>query len=158
VSRTVTITPVRKSVVVKVAPALAFDIFTGCIDTWWPKTHSMGGAPFKTSRIEPFVGGRWYAEREDGSELSIARVLVWEPGRRVVFHWEITAGWKRDACNPSELEVNFIADGAATRVELEHRGFDRVGQEAGRQFRNDVERGWPVLLDLYSAEVIRRTS
>ena len=157
-SRTVTITPVRKSVVVNVPPTLAFEIFTGGIDTWWPKSHSMGGAPFKTSRIEPFEGGRWYAEREDGSELSIARVLVWEPGRRVVFRWEITAGWKRDAANPSELEVNFVADGAATRVELEHRDFDRVGQEAGEQFRNDVERGWPVLLDIYGAEVIRQTA
>jgi uncharacterized protein YndB with AHSA1/START domain len=154
----VTITPVRKSIVVNVDPALAFEIFTGGIDTWWPKSRSMGGAPFKTSRIEPFEGGRWYAQREDGSELNIARVLVWEPGRRVVFRWEITAGWKRDAANPSELEVNFIADGATTRVELEHRDFDRVGQEAGEQFRNDVERGWPVLLDIYSAEVLRRTS
>jgi uncharacterized protein YndB with AHSA1/START domain len=156
-SPTVTITPVRNSVVVNVAPTLAFEIFTGGIDTWWPKSHSMGGAPFKTSRIEPFEGGRWYAEREDGSELSIARVLVWEPGRRVVFRWEITAGWKRDAANPSELEVNFIADGSATRVELEHRDFDRVGQEAG-EFRNDVERGWPVLLGIYRTEVIRQAS
>jgi hypothetical protein len=158
VSPTVTIAPVRKSVVVNVAPTLAFEIFTGGIDTWWPKSHSMGGAPFKTSRIEPFEGGRWYAEREDGSEFSIARVLVWEPGRRVVFGWEITAGWKRDAANPSVLEVNFIADGAATRVELEHRDFDRAGQEAGEQFRDVVERGWPVLLDIYGTEVIRQTS
>ncbi len=153
-----TIAPVRKSVVVNVDPALAFEIFTGGIDTWWPKSHSMGGAPFKTSRIEPFAGGRWCAEREDGSEFCIAHVLVWEPGRRVVFRWEITAGWKHDAANPSELEVSFIADGPATRVELEHRDFDRAGQEAGERFRSDVERGWPVLLGIYGAEVIRRTS
>jgi hypothetical protein len=48
-SRTVTITPVRKSAVVNVAPTLAFEIFTSGIDTWWPKSHSMGGAPFKIS-------------------------------------------------------------------------------------------------------------
>ena len=153
-----TVAPVRKSVVVNTDPALAFEIFTGSIDTWWPKSHSMGGAPFKTSRIEPFEGGRWYAEREDGSELTIARVLAWEPGRRVVFRWEVAAGWRHDAANPSELEVKFIADGAATRVELEHRDFDRAGQAAGERFRNDVERGWPVLLDLYNAEVARRTA
>lgn len=154
--RALTITPVRKSVIVDVNPAVAFEIFTSGIDTWWPKSHSMGGAPFKTSRIEPFEHGLWYAERQDGSDLSIARVLVWEQGRRVVFRWEITAGWKHDATNPSELEINFIADGAATRVELEHRDFDRVGQEAGEQFRNDVERGWPGLLGVYAAEVIRQ--
>jgi uncharacterized protein YndB with AHSA1/START domain len=157
VSPTVTITPVRKTVVVNIDPALAFEIFTGGINTWWPKSHSMGGAPFKTSRIEPFEDGRWYAEREDGSEFTIAHVLIWQPGRRVVFRWEITGGWKLDAANPSELEVNFIADGATTRVELEHRDFDRVGQEVGKQFRNDVERGWPVLLSIYSAEVMRQT-
>jgi uncharacterized protein YndB with AHSA1/START domain len=157
VSPTVIIAPVRKRVVVNVDPALAFEIFTGGIDRWWPKSHSMGGAPFRTARIEPFEGGRWYAEREDGTDFCIAHVRVWEPGRRVVFRWEITAGWKRDAANPSELEVNFIADGDATRVELEHRDFDRVGQDAGEQFRSDVERGWPGLLDIYRAEVIRQT-
>jgi hypothetical protein len=147
---------VRQSVVVNAAPALAFEIFTAGIDAWWPKSHSMGGAEFRNSHIEPFEGGRWYAVREDGSALSIARVLIWEPGRRAVFRWEITAGWKRDAANPSELEVNFIADGATTRVELEHRDFDRVGQEAGERFRNDVERGWPGLLNIYRGEVNRQ--
>lgn len=155
----ISIAAVRKSVVVPVKPARAFEIFTSGIDSWWPKSHSMGGAPFKVSLIEPFNGGRWYAKRDDGSEINIGHVLVWEPGRRVVFRWEISAEWKPDGDNPSELEVTFIAESPeATRVELEHRDFERLGEKAGEKLRSDVDRGWPMALDMYAEEVARQSA
>jgi len=117
--------PIRKSVVVNATPTRAFDTFTAGIDRWWPKSHSMGGPPFTQSFIEPFKGGRWYAKREDGSQVTIGHVLVWEPGHRVVFRWEIGPQWKSDSNSRSEVEVNFVSEGpGATRVELEHRGFE----------------------------------
>jgi uncharacterized protein YndB with AHSA1/START domain len=159
VSRTVTIAPVRKSVLVPADPALAFEIFTVGIDSWWPKSHSMGGPPFKQSVIEPFAGGRWYAERQDGSEVNIGHVVVWEPSRRVVFRWEIGPGFKADPERSTEIEVNFVSLGSgSTRVELEHRNFDRIRDEAGHAYRDGLDRGWPSALDHYATECERRIS
>jgi hypothetical protein len=62
-SPTITIAPVRKSAVVRVAPTLAFGISTEGVDGWWPKSNCMGGSPFKRFLIEPFKGGRWMRGR-----------------------------------------------------------------------------------------------
>lgn len=65
-SPTITIAPVRKSVVVKVDVARAFEIFTHGFDRWWPKKlpadpdmkHRISASSaVKESLIEPFKGG-----------------------------------------------------------------------------------------------------
>jgi uncharacterized protein YndB with AHSA1/START domain len=64
--------------------------------------------------------------------------------------WDINSQWKPDSTVNSEVEVRFIAEGAnATRVELEHRKFEQMGAEAGESMRNDVERGWPGMLERF---------
>lgn len=157
-TRTISIAPVRKSIVVQTGSSLAFEIFTNEIGAWWPTSHSMGGAPFKLSIIEPFVGGRWYAQRQDGSEINIAHVTAWEPSRRVVFRWEIGPGFKPDPDQASELEVRFVSLGSeSTRVELEHRDFDRISAD-GEAYRNGLDQGWPVALDQFIAECQRKIS
>jgi uncharacterized protein YndB with AHSA1/START domain len=148
------IAPVRKRVIVN-APALrAFTVFTGGIDRWWPKSHGIGSAPVRATIIEPFVGGRWYAECEDGSEVVIGHVRVWKPGQQFVVSWEISAAWKpeSDLAFASEVDLKFIpnADGSTT-VELEHRDFERMGAEGGEKMRKDVDGGWPSLLTLFQA-------
>jgi uncharacterized protein YndB with AHSA1/START domain len=103
--------------------------------------------------LEPFVGGRWYSSCEDGSEATVGHVSVWEPGRRLVFSWEINAQWMSDPrrAYASEVEVVFSAAGdGQTRVDLEHRGFERMDVEGGEKMRGDVDRGWPGLLQLYA--------
>jgi uncharacterized protein YndB with AHSA1/START domain len=80
---------------------------------------------------------------------------VWEPGARLVFSWEIDAHWHADArvAYTSEVEVLFAAHGAGrTRVELEHRRFERMGAQQGEKMRGDVDRGWPGLLQLYAGQ------
>ncbi|HZF16350.1 MAG TPA: SRPBCC family protein [Steroidobacteraceae bacterium] len=153
-NRTVAIAPVRKSLVVGADVATAFEVFTARIDSWWPKSHGIGTAPLVESIIEPFVGGRWRTRHQDGSECSPGHVLVWEPNRRVVFSWEVTAQWKPAQSSLSEIEVRFIEEGPErTRVEVEHRDFDRMGPADGAKMRNDVDNGWPGLLALYSQAV-----
>jgi uncharacterized protein YndB with AHSA1/START domain len=153
-SRTLTIAPVRKSVVVNADAATAFEIFTADIDRWWPKSHDIGASPIVQSIFEPFVGGRWYTKCEDGSEVSVGRVRVWEPGQRVVFSWDINSNWKPDLTVSSEVEVSFIAEAAeVTRVNVEHRHFEALGEAGGNKMRNDVDNGWPGLLDLYAKAV-----
>jgi uncharacterized protein YndB with AHSA1/START domain len=155
VTLTVNIVPVRKSVEVQADAARAFEIFVLGIDDWWPKGHRIGGSsPVIKSVIEPFLGGRWYSVCEDGSEICVGHIRAWEPGRRAVFSWEFAADWKPDATSPSEVEINFIAlDEKTTRVELEHRDFERMGKSAGEKMRTDVAGGWPDLMERYAKAV-----
>ena len=154
-SRTSEIAPVRKSVVVDASPSQAFAVFTAGIDRWWPKSHGIGATPIRESVIEPFVGGRWYTRHEDGSDIVIGHVRVWQPAERLVVSWEVSADWKPDPrpAFTSEVEVRFAADaGGGTRVELEHRNFERLGAASGEKMRKGVDGGWPHLLDLYAKE------
>lgn len=155
-SQTIKISPVRKTVIVKASPEEAFEVFTAGIDRWWPKTHGIGTAPVRESIIEPFVGGRWYTKCEDGTEAVVGHVRVWEPAHRLVLGWEISAQWKPDARTAfaSEVEVRFLAEGStATRVELEHRNFERMGAVDGETMRNNVDGGWSKILELFAVEV-----
>ena len=154
-NRIITIAPVRKSIVVQATPQRAFEVFTAGIDRWWPKTHGIGETPVKESIIEPFVGGRWYTRCEDGKDVTVGHVRIWLPAQRFVVSWEINANWKPDArpAFASEVDVRFVAEAAGvTRVELEHRDFERMGETAGETMRKGVDGGWPTLLDLFAKQ------
>ena len=153
-NQTIKIAPVHKTVIVQATPAEAFEVFTARIDRWWPKTHGIGASPIRESIIEPFVGGRWYTKCEDGTKVVVGHVRVWEPSERFVVGWEINAQWKPDAraAFASEVEVRFLGEGSGpTRVELEHRNFERMGGADGETMRNAVNGGWPALLEHYAA-------
>jgi Activator of Hsp90 ATPase homolog 1-like protein len=158
-SATILIAPVRKSIRVPGSPAVAFEFFTAGIDRWWPKSHGIGRAPIRRCVLEPFVGGRWYNELTDDSEVTVGHVRVWEPGGRLVVSWEITAQWKPEARSAlaSEVEVRFSADGHAhTRVDIEHRDFERM-EEGGETMRGAVENGWPAMLELFAQGLTRKS-
>ena len=154
-NRTVKIAPVRKTIIVEATPQRAFEVFTTGINRWWPKTHNIGSAPIRDSIIEPFVGGRWFTKLEDGTEVVTGHVRTWEAGARFVVTWEINAEWKSDprVAFASEVDVRFVPETSGrTRVELEHRNFERMGAEAGATMRKGVDGGWPALLDLFAKE------
>jgi uncharacterized protein YndB with AHSA1/START domain len=157
-SPTIAIAPVRKSVLVKATPEHAFEVFTARVDRWWPKAHGIGATPVRQSIIEPFVGGRWYTRHEDGTDAVVGHVRVWQPGRQFVVSWEIDSKWKADSrvAMASEVDVRFTPDAdGSTRVELEHRDFERMGAAEGEVMRGSVDGGWPGMLDLYAREVGR---
>jgi len=159
VNRTIEIAPVRKSVLVDASPPQAFAVFTSGINRWWPKSHGIGAGPIRESVIEPLVGGRWFTRHEDGNDVVIGHVRVWQPAERLVFSWEISSEWKPDPRPEftSEVEVRFTAEaGGRTRVDLEHRNFERLGAAAGEKLRKDVDGGWPHLLDLYAKDASRK--
>jgi len=160
VTRTIAIAPVCKTIVVDATPQRAFTVFTAGIDRWWPRTHGVGATRLRESIIEPFEGGRWYTRHEDGSEVVVGHVRVWEPGRRLVVTWEIGADWKPDprVAFASEVEVRFAPENdGRTRVELEHRNFERMGAVAGETMRKGVDGGWPALLELFAAAAAQGT-
>jgi uncharacterized protein YndB with AHSA1/START domain len=155
-NKTITIAPVRKSIVVQASPQHAFEVFTSGLDRWWPKAHSIGSAPLVESILEPGVGGRWLTRHSDGSEAVIGHVKKWTPGACFVVTWEISAEWKSDprAEFASEVEVRFEAEGEGrTRVSLEHRNFERMGTEPGQIMHDGVDGGWPGLLAFFAAAV-----
>jgi uncharacterized protein YndB with AHSA1/START domain len=140
--------PVRKSILVKAEPARAFEVFTAGISRWWPGSHSIGTSPQKEVVMEPKVGGRWFERGEDGSECQWGQVLAWEPPSRVVLAWQIDAQWRFDPHLVTEVEVRFIPEGQATRVELEHRNLERYGvQSEAVRATYDSPGGWSGLLE-----------
>ena len=149
----ITIAPLLKSITVRTSAEQAFKVFTDGFDTWWPRSHHIGSAPMRRAVIEGFVGGRCYTEQVDGTDCPWGEVTAWDPPRRLVFAWLISTDWKYepDRSKASEVEVTFtpLADGT-TRVDLEHRHFDRCG-ERGALMRERVgaEGGWGGLLVLF---------
>jgi uncharacterized protein YndB with AHSA1/START domain len=126
-----TATLVRKSITVDADQGRAFEVFTRQHGTWWPATYHIGKADYETAVIEPYEGGRWYERGVDGSESVWGHVLVWDPPRRLVLAWQISADWRFDTKVATEIEVRFEPVGEnRTRVDLEHRHLDRFGIRA----------------------------
>jgi len=150
---------VRKSVSVKASPEHAFRVFSERFDAWWPRTHSIGDSPLKEAVIEAKVGGRWYGKLENGTEAEWGDVLAWEPPRRMLLAWRIGTDWKFDPDLLTEVEVTFTPEvGGATRVELEHRHLERMGEGAeGARAQFDSDGGWGLLLRLF-AEIAEQAS
>lgn len=137
------IKPVVKSVSVRASPKRAFEAFTANMAQWWPASHHIGAAPFETVVIEPRVGGRWYERAADGAETNWGKVLAWNPPRRFVLAWQISADWAYDPDLLSEVEVTFephAADGTTT-VTLEHRRLELLGARA-REMADAFDGGW----------------
>jgi hypothetical protein len=62
-----TLEAVRREIVVNVAQERAFAVFTERFDSWWPRSHKIGGADMAEAVLEPRVGGRWYERDVDGA-------------------------------------------------------------------------------------------
>jgi uncharacterized protein YndB with AHSA1/START domain len=141
--------PVRKSLIVAADLQRCFAAFTARMGSWWPRSHSVGKSPQVTVIIEPRVGGRWYERGEDGSEAEWGKVLQWEPPTRVVLAWQLDHVWKYNPACITEVEINFTAVTALqTRVDLEHRYLERLGDNAA-VVRDMLDSGWDSILGLY---------
>jgi uncharacterized protein YndB with AHSA1/START domain len=144
---------VRKTVTVDVPQAHAFSVFTEHFGLWWPlATHKIGKQDAVTAIIEPKRGGRWFERSADGAECDWGRVQVWEPPRRLVLTWQISANWQPDSTIQTEVEVTFVADGPdRTTVNLEHRQLEDYGKQA-EMMRSifDSEGGWSGILQRYA--------
>jgi uncharacterized protein YndB with AHSA1/START domain len=130
----------------------AFRVFTAEIADWWPvAAHSVAPEQVATVVLEGRVGGRLYERRHDGGEADWGRVLAWEPPDRLVLAWSPSPG--RPA--PTQVEVRFTAvEADHTRVQLEHRGWERLGDQAA-QVRSGYEGGWPGVLDAFAGAAMR---
>jgi len=136
---------VRKTVTVACAVEEAFRVFTGDAMSWWPvEPHSIAGDQVAQIVFEEREGGRVYEVSASGQEAHWATVLAWEPPARLVLAWNVQ---ERDAI-PTEVEVRFLPEGDATRVELEHRGWEAAGEDAETR-RSNYDAGWDRVLGFF---------
>lgn len=145
---------VRHSVVVDAPIEKAFKVFTEDFGRFKPPEHNLLGVDIAETVFEARVGGFLYDRGVDGSECRWARILAYEPPRRVVISWDIGPNWQveSDPERTSEVEVLFTAEGQGrTRVQLEHRNLDRHGPGwEGVRDGVDGDQGWPLYLRGYA--------
>ena len=137
---------IRKAATVAVPVDQAFALFTTRIGSWWPtETHAIHQENATEVVFEQREGGRVYERAADGREEHWARVLAWEPPHRVVLEWKVNP----NAIAPTDVEVRFTEVEGGTRVELEHRGWERLGADA-REGYESYDGGWDVVLGKYA--------
>ena len=133
---------VRKTIMVRRSVEDAFRLFTEEIGSWWPTgTHSIYGKAVETVIFEPRSGGEVFERARDGKTAHWATVLEYDPPNRFVLEWKVNP----EAAAPTEVEVRFVPDGGSTRVELEHRGWERLGADAEASYAS-YDTGWDHVL------------
>ena len=145
------IEPIRLNFEVDCPVDHAFDVWTARIAQWWPKDHTVSAQEDLTVVLERRSGGRIFERLKTGLEHDWGEVTIWEPPTRLGYTWHLN----RDRGDATEVEVRFVANGqAATRVEIEHRGWERLGA-GGEQWRDRNHGGWATLLPHYIAATAR---
>jgi uncharacterized protein YndB with AHSA1/START domain len=143
------IEPLRMSFEVGCPVDHAFDVWTSKIARWWPADHSVSGEHGMQVVLEGRPGGRIFERTSSGTEHEWGEVVVWEPPSRLAYVWHL----RRDRADATEVEIRFIDQGdETTRVEIEHRGWERLGAQ-GETWRNANGAGWSTLLPHYLAAI-----
>lgn len=150
-------TSVVRSIVVEAPIERAFKVFTSDFGRFKPPEHNLLGVEVAETVFEAKVGGHLYDRGVDGSECHWARVLAYEPPRRLLLSWDIGPTWQveADPNRTSEWEVRFASQGPdKTRVTIEHRHLDRHGP-GWEAVRDGIggDQGWPLYLQRYAAVV-----
>jgi uncharacterized protein YndB with AHSA1/START domain len=141
------IDPLRLAFEVDAPQEHAFDTYTRGLGRWWPADHTHTGRADLRIEMEARVGGRIFERTPEGDEFDWGRVVVWEPPGRLVYSWHL----RRDPHEATEVEILFRSIGEdATRVEIEHRGWERLGAE-GQTWRDRNAGGWTTLLPHFEA-------
>lgn len=120
--------PIVNGVILRLPPEAAFDRFTSF--SWW---HRYGLADEGHVSIDD---GEVVFHNPDGN-LSIGRVLTWEPGARYAQTFTLA----QDAAYPTTLTATFEAVPEGSRVRVEHGGWN-AGNAAHRARFAD----WPLIL------------
>jgi activator of Hsp90 ATPase-like protein len=144
------IEPLRVTVEVACSAEHAFTVWTAGIGRWWPADHTVTGDPDLVV-LEERPGGRIFERAADGTEHDWGEVTVWEPSTRLGYRWHL----RRDRADATDVEIRFVAHGDhATMIEIEHRGWERLGADA-ETWRDRNLDGWTTLLPHFVAAVER---
>jgi uncharacterized protein YndB with AHSA1/START domain len=141
------IEPLRLSLVVACPADHAFATWTARATAWWPPDHTVSTETNLDVVFEPRVGGRIFERTASGIEIEWGEITAWEPPRRIAYLWHIAT----DRSDATDVEIVFsqLAD-LTTRVDIEHRGWERLGAK-GRPWRDANRAGWDGVLPAYMA-------
>lgn len=148
-----TVPPIVKSVVIRAAPARAFELFAGELARWWPLTQFHTGPDPVGCAIEPRVGGRVFERAADGRETPWGTVTAYDPPDRLAFTWIV--GLSADQAQ--QIDVRFTPEGGGTRVALTHSGWEKLG-DAAASLRERYSQGWGTLVERFFAEYANAVS
>jgi uncharacterized protein YndB with AHSA1/START domain len=141
--------PLRLSFDVACPVDHAFRVWTAAIATWWPADHTVSGETGTQVVLEGRVGGRIFERTTDGAEHDWGEVTVWEPPALLGYLWFL----RTDRTDATDVAIRFVAVGhAATRVEIEHAGWERLG-ERGPVWRERNLGGWSTLVPHFQEAV-----
>jgi uncharacterized protein YndB with AHSA1/START domain len=136
---------IRKSIRVRVPAETAYRVFTAELGSWWPlASKSVSQEEAETVVVEPGVGAHVYERARGGEEHRWGEVLAWDPPMRFAFSWHPG----RAPESAQEVDVRFTTIDDGTRVELEHRGWDRLVGPGG-EIPDHFDSGWDEALALY---------
>ena len=134
--------PLRFSLDVDCPVDHAFGVWTGRINLWWPADHTVSGRSDSEIVLEPRLGGRIFERTVDGVEHDWGEVTLWDPPRRLGYLWHL----RTDRSAATSVEIRFQpATDATTRIEIEHAGWEMLGDNAA-QWRDRNRMGWTTLL------------
>ena len=117
------IEPLRLSFEVACPAEHAFQTWTARTSLWWPADHTVSGEDGLQVVIEGRPGGRIFERTPAGDEHDWGEIAVWEPPRRIVYRWHLRV----DEADATDVEIRFLDRGSMTLVEIEHRGWERLG-------------------------------
>ena len=90
-----------------------------------PDWMRLNTSPDLTVVLEGRPGGRIFERRPGGQEHDWGEVTIWEPPTRLGYTWHLN----RDRSDATDVEIRFLpGDDGATRVEIEHRGWEAPGR------------------------------
>jgi uncharacterized protein YndB with AHSA1/START domain len=137
--------PIDISFEVACPQAHAFEVWTERISSWWPRSHTVSAEADANVVLERHVGGRIYERTRAGEEHDWGEVTAFEPPRRLSYLWHI----RRDRADATEVAISFRSiDERTTRVQIKHRGWERLGTDA-ETWRDRNYAAWGTLLSRY---------
>ena len=146
------IAPLRIAFDLDCSPDHAFETWTRKATAWWPPEHTVSHERGASIVFEPRVGGRIFERTTRGEEIEWGQIVEWDPPRSLRYVWHIAT----DPANATDVVIAFRHAPRGTRVEIEHGGWDRLG-EIGQAWRDTNQAGWDGVLPAYT-EAVRTSS
>ncbi|HKC18524.1 MAG TPA: SRPBCC family protein [Candidatus Dormibacteraeota bacterium] len=148
------IDPLRIEFEIACSPDHAFATWTDRATSWWPPQHTVSHEPGAEIVFEPRPGGRIFERTSAGREIDWGHIVEWDPPRRLRYLWHIAT----DPGNATDVEIVFRElPNAKTRVEIEHSGWERLG-EIGKAWRDANRAGWDGVLPAYRSDAARSSA
>jgi uncharacterized protein YndB with AHSA1/START domain len=140
--------PLRRSVTVAGTPEKVFELFTRDFGRWWPlrAPYSVFGDAAASCGMQTKVGGDLYEISTAGQRSVWGHITRFDPPAKLQFTWFPGRAEETQQI----VEVTFTpTDAGQTRVDLEHRNWQTLGDQAAA-IRSGYERGWNAVLDHFA--------